>query len=274
MPRVHHVKRAQQRYATKPVIDPATGTQKVVPVTSRKTGEPRTTKSGRAIVKRLTERDLSRPLDMPTCDAPGCGKPIEVGTPYKHISPKSGPYGGRTRYRHESCPTWQPWDYSNSLGTRLQQISHEFHSAADGADTADDIKSALDDAAQAVRDLADEKRESADNMEQGFGHSTYQSEELAQQADDLETWADEIEQVDVPAMEDFPCEECQGSGEQECHDCGGTGREDDDPSSDECDGCAGAGTLDCENCDESNSDPDAWRDAVEDAVSIVDEAPL
>lgn len=50
MPRVTHVKRAQQRYATKPVIDPATGEQKVTPVMNTRTGEQkRTGRRGRRV---------------------------------------------------------------------------------------------------------------------------------------------------------------------------------------------------------------------------------
>ena len=72
MPRINHVKRAQQRYATKPVIDPETGEQKVTPVINSRTGEQKTTKHGRPVFLRVTERDLERPLPMPKCDYPGC----------------------------------------------------------------------------------------------------------------------------------------------------------------------------------------------------------
>lgn len=124
MPKITHVKKAQQRYERVPVIDEATGEPKVVPVN-------RTTKRGTAVTMTVTRDDLDQPLPPYDCDY--CRNPIEVGTPYKHISPRSGPYGGRTLRRHEGCPTWQPWDYSGSLSARLSQITYEFDNAVDDA---------------------------------------------------------------------------------------------------------------------------------------------
>lgn len=82
MARVTFVKKAQQRYATKPVIDPETGVQKITPVL-RKDGTPKTTRAkanrpARAIVLRVTEADKDRPLPLLKCDA--CGDDIKIGT--------------------------------------------------------------------------------------------------------------------------------------------------------------------------------------------------
>jgi hypothetical protein len=209
MPRVNHVKRAQQRYATKPVIDPATGEQKTTPVMNRRTGEPKATKTGRPVVLRVTERDLERPLPMPKCDAPTCSHPereIAVGSAYKWIEPS----GQRVRNRHADCPTWNVWEYSSSLSARIAQIQHD--GPIDFED-ADDAKAWAEAKAQEIRELAEEKRESATNIEEGFGHPTSQSEELEQIADELESWADDLENVDLPEFPEDDEPEHEGYGE-------------------------------------------------------------
>jgi hypothetical protein len=262
MARTTHVKKAQQRYETKVVLDDA-GEPKRTPV--MKNGEQKVTKRGKPVFMTVTERDLTKPLPPETCES--CRLPIEVGTPYKHITPKSGPYGGRKRSRHESCPSWQVWDYSNSLSAQLARISHDFWEAVDSAEGPDDVTSALGDAASSITEIADQKKESASNMEDGFGHATEKSEELESQGDELETWAGEVETADVPDM--VECEECT-DGEKDCSSCDGTGVVD----GEHCDECDGAGTVSCENCDGSGEDIDAWRDAVRDELTIVDESPV
>ncbi len=218
MARITHVKKAQPRYEQKPVIDPATGEQKQTPV--MRNGVQRQNKHGRPTFMKVTENDLTKPLPLHTCGA--CGKPIEVGTPYKHISPKSGPYGGATLRRHEACPTWQVWDYSSSLSARTAQISHQgwesLDSALDGATDISDIESVLSEIADEIRSLSEEKAEGASNIEDGFGHPTSQSEELQSIADELESWADDVENADVPEVpepEEADCEQCEGTGKHE-----------------------------------------------------------
>ncbi len=191
MARVHYVKRAQQRYATKPVLD-NDGNQVVQPI-------DRTTRNGRQVTVRVTETDYSQPLPNRSCEK--CQTEIKVGDPYQWVQPKSGPYGGIKRFRCGKCPSWQLWELSNSLGARLMEVSSDFWSAIDSAQETDDVQSALDDAAGRVRDIAEEKRESAENIRDGFGHDTSQSEELDDVADQLESWADEIESATIP---DFP----------------------------------------------------------------------
>lgn len=245
MARTTYVKKAQQRYATVPVIDPETGQQKQTPVmkTVRVRQEDgsyveetrqKTTKHGRPVFMKVTRSDKSQPLPNRTCEK--CSIEIEVGQPYKHITPKSGPYGGRTRFRCGKCPNWQVWEYSNSLSAQIERVTTEAYDAIDSADDADEVSSALSSAAEGIRELAEEKREAAQNMEDGFGHSTSQSEELAEQADSLDSWADDIENADVP---DFPepeeqdCEECGGSGEVKCSECSGEGSVTPDEPTDE-----------------------------------------
>src|SRR3954463_7848604 len=152
MPRVTHVAKAQQRYETKPVLD-EDGNPKRTPV--MRNGEQRTTKRGTPIFMTVTVADKTKPLPPYTCDS--CGQEIAIGSPMKHITPKSGPYGGRKRTRHESCPTWQVWEYSNSLSAQLARIEHDVDEAIGSAEGPDDIQTALDDAASSVEEIAQEK---------------------------------------------------------------------------------------------------------------------
>jgi hypothetical protein len=277
MARTTHVAKAQQRYATKPVLDEFGSqleTAVMKTVKDRETGAvakvQKTTKKGKPVFMKVTERDLSKPLPLEVCDH--CHKEIAVGTPYKHITPKSGPYGGRKRSRHEACPGWQVWDYSSSMSAQLARISFDFSNAIDGADTPDDVTSALSEAAEAVREIAGQKREGAENIESGFGHPTSQSEELEQTADELEGWADEIEAADVPEM--TQCEDCE-DGKKECDECGGTGQVEEIPGQEtECADCAGEGDVDCDACDGTGEMVDEWRDEVRDSVTVVDECPV
>jgi hypothetical protein len=279
MARTTHVAKAQQRYETVPVLDEH-GDPKKTPVMKKvkdyDTGEvtevQKTTKTGREVFMTVTVQDKSKPLPNYTCDS--CGKEIEVGTPYKHITPKSGPYGGRKRTRHESCPNWQVWEYSSSMSAELARISYDFFEAVGAAESPDDVTSALSDAAGEVKEIAEQKREGASNIEEGFGHPTSASEELESIAEQLDEWAEEIESADVPEMTE--CEECT-DGQVDCEDCEGTGTialEDNGSGGRDCETCSGDGTVDCETCDGTGEDIEAWRDEVRDNVTIVDESPV
>jgi hypothetical protein len=265
MARVTHVKRAQQRYATVPVLD-ENDQPKRIPL-KRKNGQPVKTKTGREVTIAVTREDRTKPKPPANCDH--CHKPIEVGTPYKWVKPKSGPYGGARRSRHASCPTWQVWELSNSLDARIQQATNDFDVSQ--VESEDDVTSALEAVAEQIRELAAEKEEAASNMEEGFGHPTGQSEELAEQAQTLEDWADEIESVEVPelaAADDVDCEDCDGTGQVDVED---VDEDDEDAETEEeCSACGGTGQV------ESDEEPDldAWREEVEEAVAIVWESPL
>ena len=253
MAKITHVKEARQRYTMIPVLD-GDGTQ-VVTETSRKT-RAKPGRDSRAIRRRQTRPDLTRPLPPRTCDH--CRKPIEIGTPYKWMAPRSGPFGSRKMYRHEGCPTWKRWEYSNSLDARLAQISYEFGSAIADATSKSEVEDALATAADAARELAEEKHESAQNTEDGFGHPTSQSEELSDLADRLDYWADEIEAVSVP---DFP-----EPGEGDCETCEG------EPGNTECDACGGSGRA---TPDEPAEDQvDEWHSEVESETALVGEPPV
>jgi hypothetical protein len=254
MPKVTHVKAAQQRYEMVPVLDD--DGQQVVTETARKT-QAKPGRDSRQISRRQTRPDLSQPLPPRNCDYDH--QPIAVGTPYKWMAPRSGPFGGRKLYRHEGCPTWQQWEYSDSLGARLAKISYEFDNAVADATSESEVEDALATAADAARELAEEKRESAQSIEDGFQHPTSQSEELADQADQLDSWADEIETVSVP---DFP----EPEEDTACDDCNG------EPGNTECDTCQGRGTYTPEEPTENQVDE--WRSEVESETSIVGEPPV
>lgn len=202
MPKIVHVKKAQQRYYSKPVIDPETGEQKQTPVMSQKTGQQKVTKRGKPVFMKVTVDDKDRPKPNLRCDYPGCEYPdreIKPGQSYKHITPKSGPFGGTQRNRHEEHPSWNVWEYSSSLSARIAEIESHWDPAQ--FDNEDDLKAHLEEIVEEIRGLAEEKEEAASNIEEGFGHSTSASEELSEQAEALNNWADEVENMDLP---DFP----------------------------------------------------------------------
>lgn len=196
MARVTHVKKAQQRYEQVPVIDPATGEQKATQV-FRSNGEPKKTKRGALVFMKQTVADKSKPLPPLTCDS--CGEEIEIGTPYKHVTPKSGPYGGRQRNRHASCPSWKSWELSSSWSARVEQATYDFN--VTDCETKEDVEAALSEVAEAIRELASESEQAADSVEEGFGHETFVSAAARERASALEDWADSIESADVP---DYP----------------------------------------------------------------------
>lgn len=287
MPRVTHVKKAQQRYEQVPVIDPETGQQKTVPV--MKNGQQKVTKRGVPVTMKLTREDRTKPKPNLKCDFPGCtidGGEILPGTPYMWIAPKTSTYGSSRKNRHAQHRSWFPWEYSNSMSARLAQIAHDFWEEIDGCESEDDVQSALDTAAESIKEIAEEKREAAGNIEDGFGHATEKSEELESQADELESWADEVSGQtipDVPDPEDrFFIEGPDGSRHGD--DVGYESEEDarsaltgmiedlvdDDSETTEDDYSIVEETPDEPSADELND----WRGELQDALSMIDEPPV
>lgn len=262
MAKIHTVQNAQQRYKTKPVIDPATGQPKV-----RDTGRmtrPRHGRPARPITTAVTEADRTRPLPPETCE--GCRQPIRPksagypGDGYRWVQVKTGPYSSRRRVRHLGCGTWQPWELSNSLGAQLARVSHDLHAAIDSAETDDDVNEALAGAVSSVNEIAEAKRESAQNIIDGFGHDVPASDELNELADALEAWAIEIEGTGFPSIGDIDPDDV------ECPACDG-----EDPRAG-CPVCGGDGTVASE--EPSEDQLAEWRQEVEDALSVVDEVPV
>jgi hypothetical protein len=192
MPTIKRIAKARQRYEMVPVLDDD-GKQKEVPVVNQKTGQPKMAKGNRPVMRKLTVADQSRPLPPRKCDYSACPEPdknIAIGTPFKCLSIKQQ-FGGRDLFRHDGCPDWQQWEYSNSLSARISQIQSTVINPG-GWEAEDDPKSEAESIAEEIRGLAEEKNEAADNMESGFGHETEQSQELSEIADNLESWADDV----------------------------------------------------------------------------------
>jgi len=134
-----------------------------------------------------------------------CGKPIEVGQPYKWFKMKSA-YGGVKKSYHPDCEI----PASHRTTSRMGQVWDAQTAAASDLSSAEDldgIREALQGFAAEVRQVGEEYTESADNMESGFGHATYQSDELRERGEALEAWADELENWefsgDEPDQDDF-----------------------------------------------------------------------
>jgi hypothetical protein len=107
MARILHVKAAQQRYKTVPVLD-ENGQQKQSPVVLS-SGRQKLTKTGQPVFRKLTIEDPAQPLPPEVCDF--CHESIAVGTPYKYTA------GIIKRSRHEACPTWPPFGRSTDEDT-------------------------------------------------------------------------------------------------------------------------------------------------------------
>jgi hypothetical protein len=261
MARITRVAKAQQRYHTLPILGADGKPVKIA--LKRKNGQPRTDKRGNPVFITKTMADTSRPKPLFRCDK--CGKTIEIGQPYKHMTPRSGPYGGNLMTRCQACPDWQEWEYRSSLSARLAQIANDFWETVNSAESQEDVQSALQDAQSAIEELAQEKKDGAQNIEEGFGHSTYVSEELQQQGEDLESWAQEIGYLDVPnypEAESQTCEICDGAGE--------VGDNPDEMVT--CERCDGAGNYTPEQPTEEQLEE--WRSEVQDACAQIDDSPV
>lgn len=273
MPRIKYVKKAQQRYGTKPVLDEA-GQQVKVPLKSKRTGEQLKDKHGNLRWQRQSVRDLDKPLPMPKCDF--CHEEIAVGDAYA-IAPLK--YGKKYRHTGKGHPTWQAWDLSSAMWARVAQAVDGAEQALDSLgefEDADDVQSVLGDLASEIEGLAEEREESASAIEDGFGHETYQSEELRQHAQNLQDFASELESWEP--SEEPPDPEADEFNDHDCDTCGGTGEvenDDFDPDDEEseeeemvdCDDCGGTGQVEAEaDLDDAWAE---WRDAVLDSAREV-----
>lgn len=128
---------------------------------------------------------------MPRCGK--CGVTIQVGQPYLWWANRLP--GARSGHKQVRCVDHRPSLAEMTPGRRgqLYQLQEDVSSALEAAASPADVIAAAEQAAEGLRDLAGELQESADNMESGFGHTTYQSEELAEKAQELERLADDLE---------------------------------------------------------------------------------
>lgn len=214
MPRVTHVKAARQRYETVPVIDPDTGEPKVTTVMRKDGVTPKTTKRGKTVTMRVTVADKTKPLPNLRCDFSGCdidGGEILPGTPYKHITPRSGPFGGYQRNRHEAHPNWAVWEYSSSVSAQAAQLQAEMHAAIDAFefDVAEDFDALRDEITEMADGFVQEREEAVSNMPESLQDGS-QAQEYQEAA---ESWKDEIDGAQAPdAPDEQDCEECEGTG--------------------------------------------------------------
>lgn len=291
MPRIVHVAAARQRYATVPVLD-GNGEPRRTPICHPGTFVQKVDKRGRPVFRAVTVADKSQPLPPAICDYSGCpveDKIIAVGTAYKRMDIKTGPTTSRTLTRHETCPAWNTWDYSNSLAAQIDRVVHEAHEAAAAATEAGEVESALNCAADEIRELADNKREAAQNIEDGFGNPTTQSEALTEQVDGLDEWAEAIESTDVPEKEtcrgcggegSTECRVCEGDCTEDCEDCEATGFIDGEECAScengqtDCTECSGSGAEDCDSDCDDGYDAESWRDEVASVLAVLEERPV
>lgn len=294
MARVTHVKKARQRFAMVPVLDEngqpkRTPVMKTVSVRNEETGEyekvqrPKTTKTGRPVTMAVTVQDKEKPLPNLKCDFAGCdidGGEILPGTPYKHITPRSGPYGGTQRNRHEAHPSWNIWEYSYSRAAQVAFTQHNMEAVIAAWTPTDegDFEALVEELQEMAEEAAEDAREAVSNMPEQLQDSSV----AAENADALESWAEEFS--NAPSLsESFlqDCEACDGAGEieEECTSCYGSGElaDEDEDDTTPCPECDGSGTeLDaCPECDGGTTEdinPD-WveeaRDVLYDLVSEV-----
>lgn len=271
MPRIKYVKKAQQRYGTKPVLDPETGEQVKVPLRSKRTGEQLKDKHGRLRWQRQSVRDLAKPLPMPRCDF--CHEEIAVGDSYA-IAPLR--YGKKYRHTGKGHPAWQEWDLSSSMRARLAQAiaaaEDNLENLGEFDDTTD-VEQVLQDLADEVRALAEERNDAADRIEDGFGHEVPASEELRQHGQDLEAFADELEgwsadeeapTEDEDRFNSIECDVCDGTGEVDNPDYDPDDEESEEPETVTCDNCDGDGEIPAEEDFEETISQ--WRDEVLDSA--------
>jgi hypothetical protein len=264
MPRVNTVDRARQRYAMVPKTDEegnALYTEQ--------------TKKGKTFRRALTVQDRTRPLPNLRCDFPGCaidGGEILVGKPYKFITVRPGGRGSVQKNRHPEHPSWQPWEYSNSVRAEAARLVHDMGETVNSYEftAEEDFDSLRDELAEQAQAFLDEREEAVDNMPEGLQDGS----EAAEYRDSAEEWVQEIENADSPDEEyHAECEDCEegkvecdsdfhdgtDQGEEQCPECGGT---DTNPEDVDCASCDGTGRT-----EEVNEDwAEAAREALQEAV--------
>jgi len=124
-----------------------------------------------------------------------CGKEIAVGDPYKHASPRAGPWARGRKLVHCHDCAFRPSELMTRkmAGVYAAIESYEDDMAGNHHD-AQGFGEALTEAASAIREVAEEYMTGASNIEEGFGHSTSQSDEMQSNGDQLLEWCDQIEE--------------------------------------------------------------------------------
>jgi hypothetical protein len=169
----------------------------------------------KAVHKKLDHEFTQKPLN---CDH--CGKPINIGDPYKWIAPRAHRAAqGIKRNRHTTCPAWRASQTTSSphLATiyGAQEAAEDqisavtADSAEDAADAEENLKGIAEEFAENIQEAVESYAESAQNIEDGFGHETYQSEELREKSEAIESWAEEVASYEVEEfIENLDCMDC------------------------------------------------------------------
>ncbi len=141
-----------------------------------------------------------------------CGKVIQIGMGYKHVSPRAHRAArGFRKVRCLECPAWKQSELTSSPVLSVvyagQETAEEDLSRVTAPDIIDDAENVLGELraiAEAMGEQATEasemRLESADAIEDGFGHETEQSAGLRDEGDELELWAGDLENIN---LEDF-----------------------------------------------------------------------
>lgn len=139
-----------------------------------------------------------------------CGKPLNVGDPYRWWKFR---YGGK----HKRCmaPECSPKaaDLTQSPFLSTLYTAQEVLNDAGSEAVPEDAAAMLRDGAEQLREAAEIRTEAADNMEDGFGHETEPSSMLREEGESVEYWADEIEGI-ADTLENHEDEDVEGDLEE------------------------------------------------------------
>jgi len=93
-------------------------------------------------------------------------------------------------------------------GTRASYLAlqESLSDELNGAETMEDLRSAVETAASEAEAVSEELAEKASNIEDGFGHSTEKSEGFSEQADEVSNWASELEGL---SLDDFDIDDLE-----------------------------------------------------------------
>jgi len=179
----------------------------------------------KAVHEELEHEFTQTPL---TCNF--CGKPINIGDPYKWVAPRAHRAAhGTKKSRHTTCPAWKPSELTSSHHLATIYAAQEdaeasmanlaVSSVGETVEVAEQLQEIAETFSEAIMEANESYTESADNIEEGFGHETYQSEELREKAEAVESWADEVSSftVDDYDAEGLPCAECMDVEDADQH---------------------------------------------------------
>ena len=93
-------------------------------------------------------------------------------------------------------------------GTRSAYLAlqESLSDALEGAETMEDLRSAVESAASEAQAVSEELHEKAANIEDGFGHATERSDEFEGQADEVDAWASDLEGL---SLDDFDIDDLE-----------------------------------------------------------------